>query len=62
MSEGINLSINDILKLEAQLTHLHDCATQARDAAQTTIAEIRETKTWLTELQIKAMKAERESK
>lgn len=59
MIDGIKFSIKDVEKLEAQLAHLHDCATQARDAAQTTMAEIRETKTWLTELQIKAMQAER---
>lgn len=58
MNEEIKFSIKDVEKLEAQLAKLHDCALQARDAAQTTMAEIRQTKTWLTELQIRAMRAE----
>lgn len=54
----MELSSEDIKTLADRLTQIHDYAVAARDRAQSAIIEVRQTKQWLTVLQIRASQAE----
>lgn len=56
---GIQLTADEVTEMERRLTQLHEFAVAARDRAQSAIIEVRQTKEWLTVLQIRAMQAEK---
>lgn len=56
---GIQLTADEVTEMERRLTQLHESAVAARDRAQSVIIEVRQTKEWLTVLQIRAMQAEK---
>ena len=54
----MELSPDKIKELENRLTQIHSYAVAARDRAQSAIIEVRQTKEWLTVLQIRAAQSE----
>lgn len=55
------MTSEQIRGLEARLGYLHDQAVEARDGAQNVIAEVREIRQWLTQVQIETAARELET-